>query len=196
MDMLDIVFLQGCRRGDEASLAKIVDKYAAYVSTVIHRVIGTRMSREDIEEVASDVFLALWNNADKANARKLKSYLGTIARNKAINKLRKLREDLPFEDDWVMSSTPAPEEELISLEEKKMVRKAVFSMDERDRTIFLLHYYDYRSVAEIADELDTTVEAVKKRLVRGRVKLQKQLYKGGDIDGEENLGFAQQLSRS
>ncbi|MCL1799339.1 MAG: sigma-70 family RNA polymerase sigma factor [Eggerthellaceae bacterium] len=193
---MDVLLLLACKRGDEGALARIIDKYAAYVSTVVYNIIGASMTREDVEEVASDVFFAFWRNADKTTAPKLKAYLGRIARNKAINKLRGFREDLPFEDDWVSVSEPSSEEALSEREERARVRKALSEMSETDRRIFLLYYYDCCSVTDIASKTGMGVEAIKKRLVRGRAKLQKLLYEGGDINGEKNIRPVKQSARS
>ncbi|MCL1847576.1 MAG: sigma-70 family RNA polymerase sigma factor [Coriobacteriia bacterium] len=194
--MLDVLEIRACRRGDEDALGRIIDKYAAYVCAVIRRVLGNRMAHEDVEELASDVFYAFWQNADKADGQKLRAYLGSIARNKAINRLRQYHEDLHFEDDWISLPAPSLEGEQAEREQRALVRKAVLGMEETDRRIFLLHYYDCRSVTDIAAELDMSGEAVKKRLSRGRVKLQNQLNRGGDGNGEADIRAAGQCADS
>ena len=45
-------------------------------------------SAADAEEVAADVFAALWKHAENIKPSSLKSWLGTVARNTAKNKLR------------------------------------------------------------------------------------------------------------
>ena len=57
--------LRALKRGDEAALAWMINRYAAYVSTVIYNIIGSFMTVSDVEEAASDVFLTLWSNAEK-----------------------------------------------------------------------------------------------------------------------------------
>ena len=61
------------------------------------------MSSADVEEVASDVFFTLWENADKVNSGSVRGYLGSIARNKAKNKFREAGFDLPLDEDLYIS---------------------------------------------------------------------------------------------
>ena len=130
---------------------------------------GTALTREDIEEVASDVFLALWDNAGKAE--KLKAYIAAIARNKAMNKIREVAEILPLEESVLVENGGTPEDKTISEDEQKMVKSAVLSMEDTDREIFLRHYYGTQTVSDISREIGMNEAAVKQRLVRGRKKL-------------------------
>ena len=47
----------------------------------------------DIEEICADTFITLWNNADKPEENRLKGYLLCIAKNKARDRLRKIKPD-------------------------------------------------------------------------------------------------------
>jgi hypothetical protein len=77
--LTDAHALRELQRGSADALARLFDKYGAYVATVAYHVISGRMAYEDVEEVTADVFTALWQNAEKAQAAKLKAYLGSIA---------------------------------------------------------------------------------------------------------------------
>jgi RNA polymerase sigma-70 factor (ECF subfamily) len=176
------------RRGESGALEWIIDRYAPYVSAVIYNIIGVRMTGADVEEVSSDVFLALWNNADKIMRDKLRQYLGGIARNMAKNKLRECKIELSLEEDELeIPSTRTPESELIDGEPHKLARKAVMSMEEPDREIFLRHYYYCQTVATIAYNMQMNVSTVKSRLARGRQKLKQTLQTGGVSDENEDL---------
>ena len=91
--------LERLGKKDEAALVWLIERYAPYVNTVIYNIIGTVVSPCDVEEVASDVFLVLWQNAAAVQEGKLKAYLGAVARNKAREKLRSLGGELPLEED-------------------------------------------------------------------------------------------------
>ena len=88
--------LQRIQQGDEAALIFLMDRYAAYVSTVIFHILGPAGSAADVEETASDVFLALWHRADQVHPGKLKAYLSGVARNKAREKARSRGRELPY----------------------------------------------------------------------------------------------------
>jgi RNA polymerase sigma-70 factor (ECF subfamily) len=169
--VIDALLLLALRGGSENALEQIIGKYTAYVCVIIRNTAGAAVTREDIEELAADVFFALWENAGKMKKANLKAYLGAIARNKAKNKLRQFSELLPLEDEIVADDGVTPEDTLIIDEERQTVKSAVLSMDTLDREIFLRHYYGSQTVAAIADGTGTSEAAVKHRLIRGREKL-------------------------
>lgn len=76
-----------------------MDRYLPYVSTIAWNILRGVMSREDGEEVVSDVFLAAWKQAGDLESGHVKAWLGAVARNKAKNKLRQQGETLPLEED-------------------------------------------------------------------------------------------------
>ena len=96
--------LQALRRRDETALAWFIERYAPYVNTIIFHIIGDAMSSRDIEEVSSDVFLVLWKNAEKIRPGKVKAYLSGTARNMAKDKLRGIGQELPLEENVLMTS--------------------------------------------------------------------------------------------
>ncbi|MDR3289520.1 MAG: sigma-70 family RNA polymerase sigma factor [Peptococcaceae bacterium] len=177
--MMDVLLLRAIRGGSEKALGGIIDKYTAYVCAIIRRIVGERMTSEDVEEIASDVFLALWKSAGSLQKENLKAYLGAIARNKAKNKLRVVCESLPLEEESIASAGMSVEEAMIAGAEQQAVKAAILGMDAPDREIFLRHYYGSQTVAAIVAETGMTESAVKHRLVRGREKIRFILDKEG-----------------
>lgn len=171
--------LRALRHKDEAALEWFIDRYAAYVSTIVYNIIGKIMALADVEEVTSDVFLVFWTNADKVKPDKIKAYLGGIARNKAKSKTRELGQDIPLEDDIVIISGSNPEHTVEKHEQAKIINQAVLAMQHPEREIFLRHYYYYQPVTQIAEEMAINVSTVKTKLRRGRDKLKETLIEGG-----------------
>ncbi|MDR1641748.1 MAG: sigma-70 family RNA polymerase sigma factor [Clostridiales bacterium] len=167
--MIDMLLLSGVKGGSEDALGKIIDKYNAYVCTVIQNTAGESLTREDVEETAEDVFLALWDSASKV--QKLKQWLAGTARNKAISKFRKVAQTIPLDDDIQLDNGNGLDNAVIEKSERVAVRQAILSMGEPDSEIFLRHYYGSQTVTAIAAETDMTEAAIKHRLVRGREKL-------------------------
>ena len=167
--MIDILLLSAVRRKSERALEQLIGKYTAYVCVVIRNTVGESMAREDIEETASDVFFALWENADRIE--KLKSWLGATARNKAKNKLRNVRNELPLDNDDIPDNGMQLEDQFILNHERDAVRAAVLSLGSPDREIFTRHYFESQTVTVIAEQIGMTESAIKQRLVRGREKL-------------------------
>lgn len=172
--------LQALCAGDEAALMWFIDRYTAYVATIINNMLLPRLTAADAEEAAADVFLALWKNAPRIKPGGVRAYLGGMARNKARDALRSLREELPLEEDVLSIPGPGPDEALTERELAERTRRAVELMPEPDREIFLRHYYYCQGVADIALALDMNANTVKTRLRRGRERLRKELAEGDD----------------
>lgn len=180
------------RKGSEDALRWLIDLYTPYVNSIVYNIIGQHMSAADIEEVNADVFIALWHNAAKIRPASIKSWLGSVARNTAKNKLRGLGRELPLEDDMILVEDVTPENEVERHERQQLVYKAVLGMDWPDREIFLRHYYYCQTATSIADEMGMSLSAIKARLSRGREKLrsvltQNHLNEGGAFDAIENF---------
>ena len=169
--------LRAMQNGSEEALGWIIDRYSAYVHTVVCNILGGYMPQADMEEVDSDVFLALWNHAEKLRPSSLKAWLGCVARNAAKNKLRSMGKELPLEDDMILISPDSTDERMLSEERKALVRQAVLDMVWPDREIFLRHYFYAQPVGEIASQLSMNPDTVKTRLRRGREKLRAILEK-------------------
>ena len=171
------------QKGSQKALIWFIEKYSAYVSTVIYNVTRGKLSKSDIEETASDVFLVLWNRADTMEYRSIKGFLAKVARNTAIKKLRSTGQDLYLEDDFIVVGQDSPESLYLAKERKQIVRCAVLNMDEPDREIFLRHYYYGQSYAEISDIMGIKIPTIKTRTMRGREKLKTAL--ASQLYGEE-----------
>ena len=167
--------LRELQKGSEDALAWIIERYTPYVSTVVGNIIGGSMSPADIEEVSADVFVALWNHAAKLKAGSLKSWLGSVARNSAKNKLRQLGKELPLEEDLVLVSDDSPEDAVERRERQRLVSKALNAMEPRERELFLRHYYYGQTLSAIASEMELNLSTVKTQLRRGREKLRAML---------------------
>lgn len=164
--------LRKMRAGDPSALEALMDHYIPYVSTIVWNILRASMTKEDAEEVVSDVFLAAWNQAEDIRPGFAKAWLGAVARNKAKTKLRQMGQTLPLEEDILDipdENTPANAAE--RAEEQRLVRKAVNHLGEPDREIFLRHYYYAQTVQEISQRMHLNESTVKTKLRRGRMRL-------------------------
>ena len=167
--------LKGLKKGSEEALEWFVDAYTPYVTAIIHNIIGDCMDMADVEEVASDVFFALWENARKVYS--VKGYLGTVARNMAKNKLRSLGCDLPLDEKILVIAGGNPEAALEEKEKARAVKRAVLRMPYPEREIFLRHYYYCQKIETISEEMSIPLSTVKTKLRRGRARLGRELEK-------------------
>lgn len=173
--MTEATALRELKRGSETALIWFIDAYTPYVTAIIHGIIGEHMDMADVEEVASDVFFALWENAGKVYS--VKGYLGTMARNKAKNKLRDLTYDLPLEEQILVLEGGNPEDTMEEKERNRAVRRAILQMRQPEKEIFLRHYYYCQKVDTISVEMNLPLSTVKTKLRRGRARLGRELQK-------------------
>lgn len=180
--MRDELILRKMKRGDPSGLEELMDRYIPYVSAIVWNILRSAMSREDAEEVVSDVFLAAWHQAQDLQTHAIKAWLGTVARRKACNKLRLRGVELPLEEDILeLPGGESPEQQLSRKEEAKLVRSAVDSLGEPDREVFLRHYFYAQTVQEISETMSINESTVKTKLRRGRGRLKELLTRWGAL---------------
>ena len=176
--MLDSTLLRRLQSREQDALELLTKKYQSYVCTILSNMISGVGTYDDVEELCSDTFLSVWQNAAAIEPGKLKPYLGAAARNKAKSWLRKRRE-LPMDLDEIEipdDSLPL-EEKANQAELARRVRRAVDEMPSRDREIFLRYYYYLQTAETISSELGIPAATVRSRLARGREQLKKTLCK-------------------
>lgn len=144
------------------------------------RVLAGRGTREDVEELTADVFLALWAHAGELEPEQgLRPWLGAVARNKAADWLRTHREAGPLPENAAAPGGVDPQDEAERREWAARLWDAVEGLDEPDRTLFLRYYYYGDRLKDAARELGLSQAAAKQRLFRGRKALRDILTKGG-----------------
>lgn len=180
--MTEEQILSKLRSKDPEGLEALMDRYLPYVSTIVWNILGDSMGIQDAEEVASDVFLAAWSQAETIRGDTLKGWLGAVARNQAKSKLRSAQKDLPLEEDVLEfpdERTPAAQTE--QAEQRRLIQKAIDQMGEPEREIFLRHYYYAQKVTQIALDLNLNESTVKSKLRRGRMRLKTILQRWGVV---------------
>lgn len=83
--------IEAIQKGDRQGLRQIYEAYARYIYTIVY---GILASRENAEDVTSEFFIKLWEKADYYKpGGGHKGYLATMARNMAIDYLRKYKKE-------------------------------------------------------------------------------------------------------
>ena len=173
--MTDAKALTQLQSGDQQALEWFIDRYGNYVGTVVNSVLQNCMSREDVEEVAADVFVTFWKSAKNLLPINLKGYLSRVARSLALRKLREKTQELPLEEDVLFIEENSLIERIDQEQRDQRVRETVLSMTQPDREIFIRHYYYCQSIAVIAEKTKMNPSTIKTRLKRGREKLRQYL---------------------
>lgn len=180
--MTDEILCEKLKQGSRTALDTLIVRLTPYVSAAAWRVLApSPAAREDLEEVVSDVFLALWRHAEEVDPARLRPWLAAVARRRAIDRLRTLSPAAPLPEGEADRS-PGPEEEALRRERALRLWEAVDALEEPDRTLFLRHYYEGDRVRDIARDLGMGTAAAKTRLHRGRKRLRVLLAEEGEKD--------------
>ncbi len=165
---------------NELNIKQIVNDYSKYVFTIVKNMTKNLLSDEDIEEIISDVFLAVWKNQKKLKRdMPLKPYLSVVTRNIVKNALKsnknlfnllELQEDIKANFDVNFILELQEETKIISNELDKM---------KDDSKIFIMFYYYGKKVKEISKELGYTQFNVNTKLHRIRKRIKKALEERG-----------------
>lgn len=202
-DRTDAQLVAALVAGDQAALGELYDRHAA----VLYRAALLRVGdRQLAEEILQDTYLALWNRAELFDERQgsLAAWLSTIARNRAIDRLRGLGRRPP----QVPFSALLPEGERHGDQElpvhrlvdhdpsaddpagmidgawlRAEVERALAGMPDVERDVIRLAYYEELSQSEIAARLDWPLGTVKTRTRRALARLRHSLN-GIRADGE------------
>lgn len=84
------------KSGDKSALREIYEAYVGYIYYIVFRVV---QNKEDAEDVTSDFFIKLWGLADTYRGGKgHRTWLAAIARNMAVDLLRKNKREVLTED--------------------------------------------------------------------------------------------------
>lgn len=165
-------------RGDPAALEALIDCYAPYVCGVAAQVFYPATQKNGRNWRAT-CFWPAWDNRKKLRPGQVKGWLSTVARNRAFNRRRGHREDLPLEEDILLLQSDLPQSEAEYRELRSTLSLALGSLDQQDRELFVRHYYYGQTVARAAEEMELNLSTAKTRLRRGRERLKTFLQEVG-----------------
>jgi len=169
----DQELMERVSRGDAVAFQILVDSGISRILAVARRMLGDDMEAED---VAQDVFLRLWRQADKwdGGRAKVSTWLYRVTVNSCIDRLRARREDTVKELPEVAHQAT----QVQAMEEEDLQRymdEALQALPERQRTALVLFHFEDLSMSAVSEIMDASVEAVESLLGRGRRALKKDL---------------------
>ena len=173
----DADLLRAVAQGDEESLAAIYDRYRTILFGLLFRILGNRAEAED---VLQEVFVQVWQKARDfdENRGKAFTWLVTLARSRAIDRLRSLGSRSRTIEAATKESADAVGdaiEDAINNERGEVVRAALKELPEEQRAALLMAYFDGFSQSEIAERTNTPLGTVKTRMRTGMTKLREVL---------------------
>lgn len=168
------------REEPEKGMTLAIRLYGNPVRTICRNILAGCGSAE-AEDAVADCFVNIWQAAGRFNpgqGASFRSYCYGIARTTALARRRKLRTEpvLPLEETIFLEES---EDVFSRQEEEGLVHEAVDMMKEPDRTIFLLRYFYFFKVKEIAERLELPPKKVENILSRRKKDLEEILLEGG-----------------
>lgn len=157
------------------------DRYGGLIFTLALRMLR---NRGDAEELVSDVFLEIWRRAgryDESRGAPI-TYLVTLSRSRAIDRQRSAvsrsrgQESSDIGSDPV-SASPDPSAAAVLEENAKRVRSAMEALEELQREVVELAFFDGLTHTQIAEKLNKPLGTVKTYIRQGLIRLRDCLRK-------------------
>ena len=174
------------QRGDREAFAGLVDRYRQPIYNFILRTVRDETEAEDL---AQNTFVQVWKSARRFRlSAKFSTWLYTIARNLALNEIRRRGRhraeslDAPhpeYEEQPLHqvedTATPVAPDLVVREELFAKVEEAIGDLPENQRTALLLCREEDVSYEEIAEILGVSLSATKSIIHRARSVLRARL---------------------
>ena len=131
------------------------------------------------EDILQDVFIKLWENCNKVDPNKVKSYIYSIANNMFLNDIKHQKVVQNYRKHNGNDSTnESPEFIMLEKEFMEKLESTIDNLPEKQREVFLMNRIEKMKYKEIALHLDISVKAVEKRMHQALVVMRKEI---GDV---------------
>ena len=128
------------------------------------------------EDILQDVFIKLWENCNKVDPNKVKSYIYSIANNMFLNEVKHQKIVQNYNKHNKNESTnESPEFIMLEKEFLEKLELTVATLPEKQREVFLMNRIEKKKYKEIALLLDISVKAVEKRMHQALVVMRKEI---------------------
>lgn len=167
----DIVLLSRIHRGDEAAMATLYDRYSRIVYSVALRVLRDAAAAED---VLQEIFMQVWRSPESFQSARgsLAGWLAVVARNRAIDTLRRKRPTEQVEDVVLAGPVNLADESERSLLVER-ARSVISKLPMEQRKTLEMAFFDGLTHAEIADMTGDPLGTVKTRIRSAVLALRK-----------------------
>lgn len=160
--------------GDREAFAALYEATSAKLHAVCLSVLK---DRPEAEETLQEVYIRIWQNAERyaVNGLSPMTWLITIARNKAIDKLRSRQSSPPSsgsdEAMQVASSEPTPETATIQAQERGRLDSCLDQLDDTQAEAVRAVYLEGFTYSELAKREGMPINTVRSWLRRSLLRL-------------------------
>ena len=169
-------------RGDEAAFAELMRRHGPPLMKFLRGMLGSDSPEAD--DIYQETWLRMINNGSKWNGGSFKAWMTTVARNLAIDSIRRRRPavslDAENEDgaklaDMLRDTRPTPSEKITSSETEQEIIAAVNTLPDDQKEVFLMRTAEDLSFKEIAETLNVSINTALGRMHYAVGKLKKTL---------------------
>ncbi|NWF93648.1 MAG: sigma-70 family RNA polymerase sigma factor [Syntrophaceae bacterium] len=161
--------------GDEEAFRRLYEATHKKVYFYLYRLLRRRAMAED---VMVETYTEVWRGAKHFKGRsKVTTWMMGIARNLAMNELRKVREHEKIDDFPNLSGGPAPDTE--GSDRRRLLKEAMAGLSINHREILDLVFFHEMTYQEVSEVLDIPVNTVKTRVFYAKEALREILSRMG-----------------
>ena len=159
--------------GDREALRPLYDATSAKLFGVCLRILS---DREESEDVLQDVYVTIWRRADRFDAARasVMTWLSTIARNRAIDRLR-ARGPMAYADQVddleIADGADSAETLLSAADDRNRLHGCLSELDERTEKVIRTAFFEGVTYEALARRMDAPLGTVKSWIRRGLAKL-------------------------
>ena len=168
---------------NQLAISATAEKYGSYCFSVAYNILYDRL---DSEECVNDTYLGAWNSIPLQKPNRLLAFLGKITRNLALNRYKRNRaakrgngqvEIALSELENCVPDIKGVDEITEEAVLVSVINRFLYAQAKTKRNVFVLRYWYFYSVRDIAITYNLTESKVKTILFRMRNELKKILEK-------------------
>ena len=171
----DIILMQQVKKGDEAALRELIDRYRA---SLYRLALGLLTDRAAADDAVQETFIRLWTRARRYNPRHtVAAWLYTICARRCYDELRRRhrhREAVEQMELPVAAAGSMDEEHILAL-----LQQAVATLPTKQRIVYQLREIECLDAETTAEALHMTVDQVKANLWNARNTVREKLKQYG-----------------
>jgi RNA polymerase sigma factor (sigma-70 family) len=179
--MTDSQLIREIKDGNVQMYNELMRRYERKILAFIFHMLKSSQLEAQAEDLCNEAFYKAYRSLHSFREveASFSTWLYTIARNTVLSELRKNKNvKISLEDSGhtpTASFDAMPEQSALRNERVTLVRDAINSLPEKQRSALILREYDQMDYQEIANILGQTVSSVKSLLFRARASVKIQL---------------------
>lgn len=165
--------LARCARGEQKAFKHLYQLTSSKLFALILRILK---DRELAEDCLQQVYIKIWQASSSYNSSKAApmTWMNTIARNQALDHLRKLNREPQMETealDLQVDQSSSQEQKMTETQNSQQVHRCLRTLNDNQRRCLELSYFDGMTHQNLSNQLEVPIGTVKTWIRRGLMRL-------------------------